>query len=169
MAVKDFVENGLVAGDFIVLVSLDVKGAFDAAWWSSILNGLKACGCPKNQYNLTKSYFNQLTAVLSTNSIRMEKEVSKGFPKGSCCCPGFWNTLYNSLLNLKFTRRTKAVAFADDLILAVRGKTVSEAKNFSDWEVSKITAWSKSNKVTFNEEKSKSLLISRRKRKETRN
>jgi len=34
--------------------------------------------------------------------------------------------------------------------------------------VSKITAWSKSNKVTFNEEKSKILLISRRKRKETK-
>jgi len=47
MAVKDFVEKGLVAGEFIVLVSLDVKGAFDAAWWPSFLNGLKACGCPK--------------------------------------------------------------------------------------------------------------------------
>jgi hypothetical protein len=48
MAVKDFVEKVLVAGDVIVLVSLDVKGVFDAAWWSGILNGLKACGCPEN-------------------------------------------------------------------------------------------------------------------------
>jgi len=47
MPVKDFVEEGLVAGELIVFVCLDVKGAFDAAWWSSILNGLKACGCPK--------------------------------------------------------------------------------------------------------------------------
>jgi hypothetical protein len=31
MAVKDFVQTGLVAGKVIVLVSLDVKGAFDAA------------------------------------------------------------------------------------------------------------------------------------------
>jgi hypothetical protein len=59
MAVKDFVEKRLVAGEVIVLVSLDVKGAFDAAWWPSILNCLKACGCPKNLYNLTKSYFSQ--------------------------------------------------------------------------------------------------------------
>jgi len=78
MAVKNFVENGLVAGEVIVLVSLDVKGAFDAPWWPSILNGLKACDCPQNLYNLTKSYFSQRTAVLSTNSIRMEKEVSRG-------------------------------------------------------------------------------------------
>jgi hypothetical protein len=72
VAVKDFVDKGLAA-EVIALVSLDVKGAFEAAWWPSILNGLKACGCPKNLYNLTKSYFSQRTAVLSTNSIRMEK------------------------------------------------------------------------------------------------
>ena len=32
MAVKDFVEEGLVTRNLIVLVSIDVKGAFDAAW-----------------------------------------------------------------------------------------------------------------------------------------
>jgi hypothetical protein len=64
MTVKEFAEEGLVAGELIVLGSLDVKGAFDAAWWPSILNGLKVCGCPKNLYNLTKSYFSQRTAIL---------------------------------------------------------------------------------------------------------
>ena len=48
MAVKGVVEEGLAAGEIIVLISLDIKGAFDAAWWPSILNGLKAYNCPKN-------------------------------------------------------------------------------------------------------------------------
>ena len=117
MALKDFVEEGLVAGEVIVLISLDVKGTI-AAWWPSILNGLKACGCPKNLYNLTKSYFSQRTAVLSTNSVRIERGVSKGCPQGSCCSLGFWNIQYNSSLNIKFMRRTKTVAFAEDLILS---------------------------------------------------
>jgi hypothetical protein len=55
------------------------------------------------------------------------------------------------------------VAFADDLLLITRDKTIREEKNFSNVEMSKITAWSKENKVNFNEEKSKSILISRRK------
>ena len=59
MAVKGFVEEGLAAGEIIALISLDVKGAFDAAWWPSILNGLKAYNCPKNLFNLSKSYFSQ--------------------------------------------------------------------------------------------------------------
>ena len=167
MAVKDSVE-GLIAGELRVLVSLDVNGAFDAAWWPNILNGLKVRGCPKNLYNLTKSHFSQRTAILSTNSVRMEREVSKGCPQVSCCGTGFWNIQYNSLLNLKFTRRAKAVAFTDDLILAIRGEAVSEIENFSNLELSKITARSKSNKISFNEEKSKVMLISRRKRKEVK-
>jgi len=72
------------------------------------------------------------------------------------------------LLNLNFTKRTKAVAFAYDLILVIRGETVSEAENFSNLHMSKITAWSKRKKVGFNEEKSKVMLISMRKRKEVK-
>jgi hypothetical protein len=159
MAAKEFVE-GLVA-EVIVLVSLHVKGAFDAAWWTSILNSLKACGCSKNLYNLTKSYFSQRTALLSTNSVRMKRAVSKRCPQASCCGPGFWNIQYNYLLNLKFTRRTKAVAFADDLILAIRGETVSEAENISNLEKSKIPARSTNNKIAF-KENSKVMLISRK-------
>jgi hypothetical protein len=99
---------------------------------------------------------------LTTNSIRLQEEVSKGCPQVSCCVPGLWDIQYISLLNLKFTRRTKAVAFADDLIILTRGETVSEAENLSNIEMSKIAAWSKTNKFVFNEEKSKAVLITRR-------
>jgi len=72
------------------------------------------------------------------------------------------------LLDLNFTRRTRAIASDDDLILAIRGETVSEAENFWNLEMSKITAWSTSNKIRFNAEKSKVMLTSRRKRKEVK-
>jgi len=67
------------------------------------------------------------------------------------------------LLDLKFTRRTKAVAFA-----AIRGENENEVEKCSNLELSKITARAKSNKISFNEEKSKVMLISRRKRKEVK-
>ena len=35
MEIKEFVKESLAAGEIIVLISLDVKGAFDAAWWPS--------------------------------------------------------------------------------------------------------------------------------------
>jgi hypothetical protein len=90
MEIKNYVMEGLAGGEVIALISLDVKGAFDVTFWPSILNGLRACGCPKNLYNLTKSYFSNRTAILSFNSIQIEKEVSRGCPQGSCCGPGYW-------------------------------------------------------------------------------
>ena len=168
MEVKKFVKEGLAAGEVITLISLDVKGAFNAAFWPSILNGLRACSCPKNLYNLSKSYFSQCTAIPSSNSIRLQKTVSKGCPQGSCCWLGFWNLQYNSLLNLAFRAKTKAVAFVDDLILAIRGESASVVENYSNGEMRKITAWATQNKIRFNDEKSEVMLVTRRKRKEPR-
>jgi hypothetical protein len=88
MAVKNFVDEGLNAGEIIVLGSLGVKGAFDAAWWPNILKSLQDCGCPRNLYYL-KSYLSQRTTILSTNSIRMERETSRGCPQGHAPVPNF--------------------------------------------------------------------------------
>jgi hypothetical protein len=45
MAIKAFVQEGLAAGEVIALVSLDVQGAFDAAWWPGILKELGGMLC----------------------------------------------------------------------------------------------------------------------------
>ena len=114
MQVKKFIEERLRLKQCTVIVSLDVKGAFDAAWWPSILKQLRELKCPKNLYNLSASYFSNRKATLLINNYKTEKEVQRGCPQGSCCGPGFWNIMYNSLLNLKFNSRTKVIAFADD-------------------------------------------------------
>jgi len=89
MAIKDFVKESLEAGEVIVLVSLDVQGPFDAAWWPGVLREMKKCMCPRKLYKLAMSYFTQRTAALTTNSLRIEKEVTRGFSQGACCGPGF--------------------------------------------------------------------------------
>jgi hypothetical protein len=41
---------------------------------------------------------------------------------------------------------------------------VQEAENFANIEINKITKWAKDNKITFNEQKSKVMVVTRRKR-----
>jgi hypothetical protein len=105
---------------------------------------------------------------MTTNTLQVEREVSKGCPQGSRCGPGFWNIQYNSLLNLEFRKQTKAVAFADDLLIAVKAESIREAENITNIQMNKILTWAKNNKLNFNEEKSKAMVISRGKRKKTR-
>jgi len=65
--------------------------------------------------------------------------------------------------------RTKVVAFADDLIMATRGESVRAVENYVNIELSKTNGWSKNKKTKFNDQKSKVILVSSRKRKENRN
>jgi hypothetical protein len=166
MAVKQFIEPELEKGKVVIMASLDVKGAFDAAWWPAILKGLRDAKCPQNLYRLTQDYFRERRAIISFNSNTVEKNITKGCPQGSCCGPGLWNIQYNSLLTLKYTNHTKAVAFADDLLIMIKAESIREAENIANVEMCKISAWAGDNKIRFNEHKSKVILMTRRKRKE---
>jgi len=68
-------------------------------------------------------------------------------------------------LNLELTSRSKAIAFADDLIILIRGETVAEAENYRNLELRNLQEWAQNNKMKFNENKSKVMLMSRRKEK----
>jgi hypothetical protein len=53
--------------------------------------------------------------------------------------PGFWNIKFNSLLNLKFKKNSKIIAYAADLLILTKGKTQEEAENYANIGLSKIT------------------------------
>ena len=74
---------------------------------------------------------------MSTSTVQVEREVNKGYAQGSCCGPGFWNIQYNSLLNLNFRKQTKAIAFADDVLIAVKAESIREAENITNTEMNK--------------------------------
>ena len=167
LAVKEFLAEGMREGHIKILVGLDVKVAFDAAWWPSILKTLKEFKCPQNFYSIVKSYFSERTVIFSANSIQTESDVSKGCPQDSCCGPGFWNIQYNSLHNLEFSKRTKASSFADDLLIAISAETIREAENYANIEIIKISNWAK-DKIIFNEQKSKVMVVTRGKRRENK-
>jgi hypothetical protein len=50
----------------------------------------------------------------------------------------------------------------------VKAECIRDAENITNIEMSKISNWAHNNKISFNEQKSKVLVISRRKRKENK-
>jgi hypothetical protein len=75
-AVKVFIEEALTKGQTVALVILDVKGTLGAVWWQRVLMYLKDFQCPRNLYNLTKKYFSERPAFISTNSMRIGTHVT---------------------------------------------------------------------------------------------
>jgi hypothetical protein len=64
LALKESIEERFRQGHITILLSLDLKGAFDVAWWTSILHNLKVSNSPKTLYNLARSYFSDRTATI---------------------------------------------------------------------------------------------------------
>jgi hypothetical protein len=83
MDLKDYVQRSMEEGQYIALISIDVKGAFDAAWWPGILFSLRALKFPRNLYNLCDSYFNGRSAALILYSRKEQRSITKGCPQGS--------------------------------------------------------------------------------------
>jgi hypothetical protein len=130
--------------------------------------GLRDFNCPRNLYNLSKAFFSNRKAVINTKNFTIERHITKGSPQGSCSGPGFWNTLYNSLLTLELNSRSRTIALAEDLIILSRGETVTEAENFMNAALTKVQKWAQNNRLEFNEYKSKVMLLTRREKKEKR-
>jgi len=88
MEIKNFIEESLRLKQCTVIVNLDVKGAFEAAWWPSILKQLRELKCPKNIHNLSASYFNNRKATLSINNYKTEKRSPEGMSSRVLLWPG---------------------------------------------------------------------------------
>jgi hypothetical protein len=71
---------------------------------------------------------------------------------------------FTTLLKLELTSHSKAIAFADDLIILNRGESVGEAENYMNLEMKEVLEWAQNNKLEFNENKLKVMLMSGRRR-----
>ena len=91
MEMKQYIELHLERGGVVIMVSLDVHGAFDSVRWSAILQRLREAKCPRNLYYLAQDYLRERKAIITINSFNMGKNITRGCPQESCCGPSFWN------------------------------------------------------------------------------
>ena len=77
MQVKQYLEIHLERGGVAIMVSLDVQGAFDSAWWPAILQRLREAKCPRNLYYLVQDCLKE-RSIHSCKQLQHEKEHNKG-------------------------------------------------------------------------------------------
>jgi len=75
---------------------------------------------------------------------------------------------YNSLRNLEYRQNTKVIAYADDLMILVKGSNQVEVENYANIEAQKVANWARNNKMSFNDQKSKVMIITKKKPKNRR-
>ncbi|GBN11938.1 Putative protein in type-1 retrotransposable element R1DM [Araneus ventricosus] len=148
----------------VCMVSLDVAGAFDNVCWESILFLLGKAACPLNIFRLVRSYLRNSWVCYETQVTRVEHEVKRGCPQGSCSGPLFWNIVADSLFNQRFPENAYMQAYADDLVLAIWGHNKSQIEDQWRAAMSVIEEWGELNKLRFSSLMSCMLPITFRRR-----
>ncbi|GFX42908.1 putative 115 kDa protein in type-1 retrotransposable element R1DM [Trichonephila clavipes] len=146
-----------------ILISLDIKGAFDNAWWPCILNLLKKAEIPINIFSLVADFLNDRVAKMQLGSMSAIRCLERGCLPGSVSGPIFWNIIIHDLLSkLNNLACCEIIAFADDILVCSQGRDLSETFLHAQEALNFASDWLKSFKLEFNLDKTRFMAIEKR-------
>lgn len=109
---------------YTAMVALDIKGAFDYISWPHTLTELASRRVSQYLQEIIRDYLRDRCVQNSDGSVK--KTLTCGCPQGSVLSPLLWNVGYDCVLNLMEERGVYGVAYADDTLLLLSGRTKAE-------------------------------------------
>ena len=102
---------------YVIVVALDIAGAFVKVWHSGLLAKLESNGITGSFLDVCRDYLSdrQLRVVINGYESTYRK-IGASVPQGSVLGPIIWKIFFNDLLNLV----PQAYAYVDDCTLSFR-------------------------------------------------
>ncbi|GBP90788.1 Putative 115 kDa protein in type-1 retrotransposable element R1DM [Eumeta japonica] len=154
--------NELSLKKIILMVSLDIEGAFDNAWWPAIRNQLLAHKCPVNLYGMVMGYLRDREVVVRYAGGESRRMTSKGCIQGSIAGPTFWNLVLDSLLQELGDLGVYVQAFADDVVLMFSGQSASVLEAEANRALAHVSGWGDRNKLRFAPSKTNAMVLTKK-------
>lgn len=101
-----------------VLVTLDIRNAFNTVPWPGVIEALRQKNTPPYLIRVIKSYLHDRSIIVDGKTVN----INTGVPQGSVMGPFLWNVYYDQILCVKLLRNVQSVAFADDLAIVITAK-----------------------------------------------
>ncbi len=147
-------------GKEVRVVFCDISKAFDRVWHIGLLLKLQAAGVTNKVHDWLKSYLsNRKQKVTLPGVFSNWNEIKAGVPQGSILGPLLFLLYINDIVS---DINSGIRLFADDTSLYLIVDTPERASDTINNDLETITNWSKKWLVSFNPNKTETMLISRK-------
>lgn len=146
----------------VAVVSLDIEGAFDNAWWPGILRELITKETEPYILKILRSYLDERQILLSYAGCEVVRDTTKGCIQGSTGGPLLWNVQLDPLLDEAETLEAHVQAFADDILIVASSDTVEELNRKINRSLEVISIWGHKNKMRFAAHKTQVVIVTKR-------
>lgn len=161
--VRNFTETAKLKQVYAILLTIDVRNAFNSIVWKNVHREFRDRGLPLSIKNIIKSYFsNRWIHYLSTEKW-VKRKMFRGVPQGSILGPTIWNLIYDGVLRLNVPKGSQLVGYADDLAVLVMDKDLSSIKEKITVIFQDIEQWMEQNRLDIAKQKTKYIFLTQKK------
>lgn len=147
----------------VLLVTLDVRNAFNSARWCDILNALETTfSVPQYLMRMVKCYLKDRELIYDTTEGPHRKEITAGAAQGSILGPDLWNILYDGILRMEMPENTFLVAYADDIAAVITARDTDDAQRRLHQVMRRVYSWMEDHGLMLATEKTEIVLLTRR-------
>jgi len=143
-----------------VLVTLDVKNAFNSLRWPVIDEALREKDTPEYLVLMIRPWLSDRELILGAQIT--SKNVTCGVPQGSVLRPTLWNVAYDYLLDIEISEGVQLVGFADDLAVVGVTKTSELLEKLVNLVLEKIDDWMTSRGLQLAHHKTEAVMLTKK-------
>ena len=162
-SVKVAQEGNSSSRSIVLLVTLDVKNAFNSARWSDILNAMEEKHqVPPYLLRLIRSYLHNRKLMYETENGIRQMQITAGVAQGSILGPELWNIMYDGILRMDMPNGAFLIGYADDIAGVITARNTVEAQRTLNQVMLRTQAWMSNHGLKLAIEKTELLILTKK-------
>lgn len=153
-------------GAHCLLTTIDVRNAFNAVTWMSIMDEVHSRLLPSKVSAILRDYLNDRGIVYQARDGPVHAQVFAGVPQGSILGPTLWNLVYDSLLSLRVPPGIRLVGYADDVAIVALDRDLERIRIKTQDTLKLLGTWFRKHHMQLAQEKTEMVLLTGRRVKE---
>lgn len=163
MAITSSWDRARAGGKHCLLVTLDVKNAFNSLRWNSIRRAVLKSKIQGNLRGIIFDYLQDRNITYRAEGEDVVQRVYGGVPQGSVLGPLLWNMVYDDLLRIKLPTGSQMVGYADDLALVLVSRNLEDLQLQLQRTMDITVDWYRKENLELAKDKTEVLLLTGRK------